>query len=108
MTKKQITELKKIIAQVPEDKQAIARNLADELQFMCDTMQDLKDQIKKHGTVEMFEQGKQRFLRENPAVKSYSTMVQRYSSLYKQLTDLLPKTAPKPPESELLDFIAQV
>lgn len=107
MTRKQITELNKIIAQVPAEKQAIAKNLAEELRFMHDTMQDLKGKISEYGTIELFEQGKQKFLRENPAVKSYNSMIQRYSTVYKQLTDLLPKAAPKPPESELMDFICQ-
>ena len=107
MTKKQITELNRIIKQVPADKQAIAVSLVDEIKFMHETMSDLKEQIRRYGTVELFEQGKQKFLRENPAVKSYNTTVQRYSTVYKQLTDLLPKTAPAPPESELLEFINQ-
>lgn len=107
MTKKKIAELNKIVKQVPPEKQAIAANLAEEIRFMYDTMQDLKEKIQEHGTVELFQQGKQRFLRENPAVKSYNTTVQRYGVLYKQLTDLLPKTAPLPPESELLSFINQ-
>lgn len=48
------------------------------------------------------------FLRESPALKSYNTTIQRYSLLYKQLTDLLP-----PPEvdskkkNEVLDFITK-
>ena len=107
MTKKQNAELNRIIKQVPEDKRAIAANLVEEIRFMYDTMGDLKEKIRQYGTVELFEQGKQRFLRENPAVKSYNTTIQRYSTLYKKLTELLPKTAQAPMESELLEFINQ-
>ena len=107
MTKRQNAELNRIIKQVPEDNRAIAANLVEEIRFMYDTMGDLKEKIRQYGTVELFEQGKQRFLRENPAVKSYNTTIQRYSTLYKQLTDLLPKTAQAPMESELLEFINQ-
>ena len=107
MTKKQNTELNRIIKQVPADKRAIAANLVEEIRFMYDTMGDLKEKIRQYGTVELFEQGKQRFLRENPAVKSYNTTIQRYSTLYKQLTELLPKTVQAPPGSELLEFINQ-
>ncbi|MCI6879164.1 MAG: hypothetical protein MR854_00260 [Clostridiaceae bacterium] len=105
MTKKQISELNKIIKQVPADKRAIATNLVEEIKFMYDTMEELKSKIRQYGTVELFEQGKQKFLRENPAVKSYNTTIQRYSTLYKQLTELLPKTVQAPPGSELLEFI---
>lgn len=107
MTKKQITELNEIIQQVPADKRVIAANLVEEIVFMYETMEDMKSKIRQYGTVELFEQGKQKFLRENPAVKSYNTTIQRYSTLYKQLTELLPKTVQAPPGSELLEFINQ-
>ena len=74
---------------------------------MKETLADLKAQVKENGTVEHFEQGKQNFLRENPALKSYNTTVQRYSQLYKQLTDILPKTTDSGvmPGDALLDFM---
>ena len=92
MARKRInTELKDILARMPEDKKAIAGRIADELIFMQATLAELKKQIKENGTIEHFEQGRQSFLRESPALKSYNTTIQRYSALYKQLTDLLPK-----------------
>lgn len=106
MARKRIsTELKEIVEKVPEDKKAIAGRLADELTFMHQALTDLKRQIKEHGTVELFQQGKQEFLRENPALKSYNTTIQRYSSLYKQLCDLLPKDQQEEQGDPLLDFI---
>lgn len=105
MTKKKVTELKKIVKRVPEDRQAIASRLAEELQFMGDTLEDLKKKVDEYGTVELYENGKQKFLRENPAVKSYNTMIQRYSTLYKQLTDLLPKGVATAVGNDLLDFM---
>ena len=107
MTKKQRKELNDIVAQVSDDKRQIAANLVEEIVFLYDTMGDLKKQIRERGAVELFEQGKQRFMRESPAMKSYTTAVQRYGALYKQLIDLMPKTAPAPPESELLKFIQE-
>lgn len=107
MTKTDLRELNKIINQVPEDKRPVAKQLVSEIKFMAQTMDDLKAKIEEYGTVELFENGKQKFLRENPACKTYNTMVARYSTLYKQLTDLLPKSAPVQPENALLDFICQ-
>ena len=107
MTKEKTNELYELTKQVPEEKRQIAANLVEEIIFLYDTMGNLKEQIQKHGTVELFEQGKQRFMRESPAMKSYTTAVQRYGALYKQLTDLMPKTAPAPPESELMSFIQE-
>lgn len=101
------TELKTILENIPADKQAIAGRLADELIFLQGALTDLKRQIKEYGTVELFEQGKQKFLRESPALKSYNNTLQRYSQLYKQLTDLLPKSQEAEKPGELYDFLKE-
>ncbi len=98
-------QLNKILRQVPEDKKPIARSLIKELTFMAVTLDELKEQIEEGGTIELFKQGKQEFLRESPALKSYNTTVQRYSLFYKQLTDLLPKAAQDAKENALYEFI---
>lgn len=107
--KKELSRLKrqfnKILKQVPEDKKPIAASLIKELTFMALTLDDLKLQVEEGGTVELFKQGKQEFLRESPALKSYNTTVQRYSLFYKQLTDLLPKAAQDAKENALYEFI---
>ncbi len=107
--KKELSRLKrqfnKILKQVPEDKKPIAASLIKELTFMALTLDDLKLQVEEGGTVELFKQGKQEFLRESPALKAYNTTVQRYSLLYKQLADLLPKTDQDTQENALYEFI---
>lgn len=105
MTRKKLAELKEIVSRVPEDRQAIASRLSEELRFMGDTLEELKKKVKEYGTVELYENGKQKFLRENPAVKSYNTMIQRYATLYKQLTDLLPKGTATAAGNDLLEFM---
>lgn len=100
-----LTELKKIVALVPEDRRAVAERLADELAFMAQTLYSLRKAVADRGVVELFEQGSQKFLRESPALKGYNTTVQRYSLLYKQLTDLLPKQVQPPPENPMENFI---
>lgn len=107
MTKTNLKKLNDLVDLVPQEKQVVAARLVEELVFMAETLADLKENIKQHGTIELFKQGSQEFYRESPAVKSYSTLIARYGNMYKQLVDLLPKTAPAPPESELLDFINQ-
>lgn len=104
-TSKNLKELKQILKEIPEDRQAIAQSLYDELVFMQKTMQVLKKQIEEQGPTAMFKQGKQEFLREHPALKAYNTTAQRYSLLSKQLTDLLPKTSGPAQKDELLDFV---
>lgn len=96
----------KIIKLVPEDKKHIAEKLVKEITFMADTLDELKGNVKEHGAVDLFEQGKQKFMRESPALKAYNTTIQRYSLLYKQLVDLLPKTQDST-DNALYDFIKQ-
>lgn len=105
---KDMRKLRKILRLVPQDRKDIAEKLIAEISFMAETLSDLRGRIKEGGTVDHFKQGKQEFLRESPALKAYNTTIQRYSLLYKQLTDLLP-----PPEinskkkNEVLDFITK-
>ena len=102
---KEMRNLKKILRQIPKDRQAIAQSLYNELEFMQKTLDILRQQIEEEGPTAMFKQGKQEFLREHPALKGYNTTVQRYSLLYKQLTDLLPPAAGTQQSDPLLDFI---
>lgn len=106
MARKRIsTELKEILAKIPEDKKAIAGRLVDELIFMQSTLSELKEQIKDKGVIEEFKQGKQEFLRESPALKSYNATLARYSQLYKQLTEMLPKEQEAEKPNAVYDFI---
>jgi hypothetical protein len=100
-------QFNKILKQVPEDRKPIAEKLIKEITFMAKTLDELREQIEEGGTVELFKQGNQEFLRESPALKGYNTTVQRYSLLYKQLTDLLPKSAQDNKENALYEFIKQ-
>lgn len=97
-------KLGKIAKLVPENKKIVAQNIIKELSFMAGTLEELKENINQNGAVEWFQNGKQEMWRESPAMKSYSTLIQRYSLLYKQLCDLLPKEEAKQTDNTLLNF----
>lgn len=103
--KKVVSELSLILQKIPEDKQYIAQKLIDELIFMQETLTTLKRQIKTEGTQEEFVQGKQNFMRESPALTSYTKLIARYGALYKQLCDLLPKTVEADKSNGLYDWL---
>lgn len=101
-------KLKRMLRCVPKDRKPIGEKLVEEIAFMSRTLMSLREEITENGVVDHFKQGKQEFMRESPALKAYNTTVQRYSLLYKQLSDLLPK--PEPPtkeKDELLDFLKE-
>ena len=100
-----IKRLDNLVELVPGNRKQIAEKIAREIAFMAQTLDNLKLDISKRGAVELFKQGKQEFLRESPALKAYNTTIQRYSLLYKQLTDLLPKQSAINTDNALLDYL---
>lgn len=100
-------DFSEILEKIPSDKKMIGEKLVTELSFIEETLEDLRNQIRKNGTIEHFEQGKQSFLRESPALKSYNTTVQKYSLLYRQLCDLAGKTQEAEKSNPVYDFIKE-
>lgn len=100
-------KLNKIAKAVPEGKAGVAKSLIRELVFMACTLEELRADVDEKGAVELFKNGKQEMFRESPALKSYSTLIQRYSLLYRQLCELLPKDEAKGTEDELQAFLSQ-
>lgn len=96
-----------IIDKVPLDKQYIAEKLIVELRFIETTLANLRKAIAADGEVEHFKQGSQAFLRESPALKAYNTTVQRYSVMYRQLTDLMGKSAEAEKSNAVYDFLKE-
>ncbi|MGS7463794.1 hypothetical protein [Bacillus paranthracis] len=98
-------KVKKLLKEIPVDRQPIAQGIYNELVFIQNTLSTLKEQVEADGPTAMFKQGKQEFLREHPALKAYNTTIQRFSLLYKQLIDLLPPTEIESQNDALIDFI---
>lgn len=109
MTKPKLTtDLRKLKTQLKEvatERQPIANSLFNELVFMQNTLDSLKEQVNAEGGVSMFKQGRQEFLREHPALKAYNTTIQRYSLINKQLIELLPKVEQAAAEDALTTFL---
>lgn len=105
-TKKVYNHLKKIFKNADKVQIKINDDLLKNIAFMTVTLYKLQEEIDEKGVVEKFVQGKQKFLRENPALKSYNTTLKNYANAIKQLNDLLPTTEPKTAGEDLLNFIA--
>lgn len=104
---KKTTAFDEILNKIPEDKRAIGEKLVAELTFLEQTLARLKKTIGEYGEVEHFQQGKQDFLRESPALKAYNTTVQRYSVMYRQLTDLMGKSPEAEKSNAVYDFLKE-
>ena len=90
---------------ISEDKQRLARRLIERVAFMTITLQILEDEIKTKGPTYLFEQGSQKMIVENPAQKSYNTMINRYTATYDKLIGLLPKEVEAPEDDGFEAFV---
>ena len=97
-------ELTRILDTIPQEKRCIGESLIAELLFMGETLRELKREIKQRGTLEEFTQGKQAFMREAPALTSYTKLIARYGAIFKQLCDMMPRAAQEAP-SALMDWL---
>jgi hypothetical protein len=91
--KKEIRRLQKILKTISPEHMKVAEGLIQETAFMRATLAETRFVIDQEGVLDMFEQGKQSFIREHPATKVYGTLIMRYTAACKQLFDLLPDKA---------------
>lgn len=102
--KKQINaefkKLKKTFADISEEKREVAFSLMERVAFMTITLKVLEDDVNDNGPVVLMVNGKQQMNIENPAQKSYNTMINRYTATYSKLIDLLPKDDGVVPETD--------
>ena len=88
---REINRLTNLFKDIDSNKRLTAKGLIEEASFMKATLQELKEMIDEHGPIDEMPQGEYSILREHPALKSYNTMVQRYTNIINQLTNLHPK-----------------
>lgn len=81
------TKLRKTLRLVSPEKIQMAEGLISNAAFMSVTLDELKDEINSRGALTTYNKN----LVENPATKSYNTMINRYSAVMAQLLNLLPK-----------------
>ena len=116
-----LSELRKAVSALSPERRDIAERIIAEIEFLEKTLESLKSLITSEGailgavelddlTVEYFGKAFPRrtgFLKENPALKVYNTTIQRYSLLFKQVTDMLPEVRQDQPTDPLAEFIKQ-
>jgi len=73
------------------------------------TLLELKEIIQNEGVINEMPQGEYSIMREHPALKSYNTTIQRYTTVIEKLLALLPKGTPKTDDglSEFSAFLSE-
>ncbi len=107
MVRAEKKRLKTLLLDLAEDKKKAAEGLIDECAFMRATLKQLRDYIDANGVIDEMQQGDYSILRESPAVRTYNTMVQKYSAVCKQLFDMLPNKGNLPPADDEFEKFRQ-
>lgn len=103
--KQEINRIKKLYKDFPKEKSKVFEGLINEVSFIRISLEEIRQDLIKHGLTELFEQGEQSFNREKPEVKIYSNFMKIYSSAMKQLIDLLPTEIKKDESDALMNFL---
>ena len=93
--------IKTTIDSLENDKKELCMGLYNELVFMKKTLNDLKQNIEADGVVVVMCQGAYNINRANPSLATYNTMIKNYSSVIKQLIEILEKN--ESPENDDFD-----
>lgn len=93
--KREYNRLKRLLKELPKEKFSAAEGIVRRVAFMAITLEDLEEDININGTVEQFTQGDNTYDRQRPAATIYNSTIKNYTTACKQLTDLIPESAPK-------------
>lgn len=97
--------IKKLYKDFPKSKRDFLEGLISSSAFLKVNLEDMQNDLLKNGMFEIFEQGSQRFERERPQTKTYSTYIQKYAGVQKQLIDILPSEVQKKETNDLAKFM---
>lgn len=95
-----ITELEELFKDIPKEKQSLVTGLIVQYAFMYVQLIKMNEIVEKEGPVEQFKQGKQEFMREQPALKSYNATMKTFNATTKQLSEFLPPGKQIPNDDE--------
>lgn len=98
-----LNKYKKIFKNISEDKKSFVEKLYTEAVFMELTLSELQDKINEKGPIITGKNGNGfKVTQENPAVKSYNTMIRNYNIVMKTLLENVPEDME---DDELMIFL---
>lgn len=86
-----LTKLKKEIGKIPEEFREIPLSMIKKIDEMERHMKDLQGDVKRNGTIEIYENGAQKTRRANPALSAYQQEIKNYNATVKALTGYIDK-----------------
>lgn len=99
--KKEKKRLEEIFKNLDTSKKKTVEKLIDDAAFMSVTLEETREIISRDGVIETYQNGEnQKGIKKSSAVEVYDKMVNTYSRIVKQLTDLIPERVIFEPEDE--------
>ena len=99
-------KLNRMFKEIEEKKKKTVEKLVMNAAFMAISLEDLQKIINEKGYTEEYQNGaNQRGVKKCSEVEIYNTMIKNYSSVIKQLTDLLPKDTTKVVDDGFEEFV---
>jgi len=99
--------IKRLFRDIEKDRRQFVDAIIYQFAFTTVTLERLVAELNAGDVLEHFEQGSQKFMRENPALKSYNTTVKSFTALANQLLNALPRPQQKSAGDELMSFITK-
>lgn len=105
--KKEVRRLKKLFANIDENKKKLVYTTIEDVAFMTITMQDLRETIIRHGTTVEYKNGENQYgTKQSPDAQLYLQLSQKQTQAMKILLDCLPKSEkPAPKDDGFDDFV---
>lgn len=99
--KKEVSRLKRLFANIDENKKKLVFTTIEDVAFMTVTMQDLREEIIREGTTCEYKNGANQYgTKQSPQAQLYLQMSQKQTQAMKILVDCLPKTEKAPLKSD--------
>lgn len=105
--KKEVSRLKKIYKNLPEDRRNVTEKLIERAAYMLITLQDIEQKINTDGLLVEMPQGNYTIERAHPLLSTYNAMVKNYASVVKQMNELLPSTEQDSAGQALMAFVTK-
>ncbi len=104
--KKETKRLKSAFKLIPANEKKCVEGLFDKAAFMAISLEDLQSIINNNGYVDEYQNGQNQFgTKKSAEVDIYNTMVKNYTTVIKNLVDLLPNHEKDIENDEVLKFI---
>lgn len=102
----EIKQLSNLLNDVDTKSKKIVDSLVKNAAFMAVTLEELQETMNENGVVSEYQNGENQWgTKKSPEVEIYNTMIKNHAAIMKQLTDLRPKTLPKPQDDGFESFV---